>query len=381
MPDGRSSLRLPRESTVVVRSALSYEDATLKPLLFEMLRICDQGIIQPRSRVLIKPNFLAPAPPEKAMITHPLILRAVVEYVLEKGAFPQVSDSPAMGTFDRIMREGGMEKALQGLPAECRPFRQSVAVDIGPPFNKIEIASDAMQADVVINLPKLKTHTQMLLTLGVKNVFGCIVGMRKPEWHFRTGIDRDRFAELLVRICEAVRPAITVLDGILAMEGQGPGRRGLPRELGVVIASNDVFAVDAAVCRMLGIQEDELPTCRIAARRGLIPDRIGIDGVLPVVSDMDLPAMTPLVFGPRGMQGFMRRHLVQRPDCDAVRCRHCGECWRYCPAKAIAPEIHGVAFDYDKCIRCYCCIEVCPYGALSAKETAVGTVARMLLKR
>jgi uncharacterized protein (DUF362 family)/Pyruvate/2-oxoacid:ferredoxin oxidoreductase delta subunit len=365
---------------VVVRNA-SYEYATLKPLLFEMLRICDQGIIQPRSRVLIKPNLLAPASPEKAIVTHPLIVKAVAEYVREKGAFAQVSDSPAMGTFERLMRDSGMEKALQGLPVACRPFRESAAVDIGPPFNTVEIASDAVQADVVINLPKLKTHTQMLLTLGVKNVFGCIVGMRKPEWHFRTGIDHDRFAELLVRICSAVKPAITVLDGILAMEGQGPGKGGSPRQLGVVIAGNDAVAVDAVVCRMLGIREDELPTNRIAAKMGLMPGQIEIDGKLPVVMGMKLPEMTPLVFGPEGMHGFMRRHLVQRPVGNAALCRHCGECWRYCPAKAIAPEMKGLRFDYDKCIRCYCCIEVCPYGALSAKETPLGKVARRLLKR
>jgi uncharacterized protein (DUF362 family)/Pyruvate/2-oxoacid:ferredoxin oxidoreductase delta subunit len=346
-----------------------------------MLRICDQGSIQPRSRVLIKPNFLAPASPEKAMITHPLVVKAVVEYVREKGALPQVSDSPAMGTFDRVMRDGGMEKALQGLPVICRPFRESVPVDLGPPFNKIEIASDAMQADVVINLPKLKTHTQMLLTLGVKNTFGCVVGMRKPEWHFRTGIDRDKFAELLVRICAAVKPAITVLDGILAMEGQGPGKGGVPRELGVVIAGNDAFAVDAVVCRMLGIRENELRTNKMATEMGLMPKRIEIDGELPVVRGMQLPEMTPLVFGPKGLHGFVRRHLVQRPVCHASLCRHCGECWRYCPAKAITPEMQGLRFDYDRCIRCYCCIEVCPYGALFAKETPLGKVARTLLKR
>jgi len=366
--------------SVLVRNA-SYDYGRLKPVLFEILNVLDYGRIRQNSRVLIKPNFLAPASPDKAMITHPLMIRAVAEYVHTKGALPQVSDSPAMGTFERVMREGGIERELKGLPVVCTPFKDSVTVDLGPPFNRIEIAADAMNADMVINLPKLKTHTQMLLTLGVKNIFGCIVGLRKPEWHFRTGIDRDKFAELLVRIYTAVRPSITILDGILAMEGQGPGRGGVPKELGVVLASHDAFAVDAVVCRMLGLKEHDLPTNRIASEMGFMPESISIDGDLPEIRDMQFPVLTPLVFGPKRLHGYMRKHLVQRPACNAALCRHCGECWRYCPARAITPELNGLTFDYDICIRCYCCIEVCPYGALSAKETAVGKAARMMLKR
>ncbi len=368
------------ETRVYVRSG-SYEYEKLRPLIFGLLSMLDQGRIRQQSRVLIKPNFLAPAPPDRAMITHPLVIKAAVEYVYEKGALPQVSDSPAMGTFERLMHEGGIDVSLRDIPVVCRPFKDSRVVDIGPPFNRIEIAADAMEADVIINLPKLKTHTQMLLTLGVKNMFGCIVGLRKPEWHLRAGIDRERFAELLVRIYATVKPAITILDGILAMEGQGPGKSGMPRELGIVVAANDAFAVDAVVCRMLGVSEDELLTSRVATKLGLMPENIAIEGDLPTVHDMQFPAMTPLVFGPKKLQGFMRKHLIQRPVCRTSLCRHCGECWRYCPAKAIEPEMQGLRFDYDKCIRCYCCIEVCPYGALSTKETAAGGLARKILKR
>ncbi len=135
---------------------------------------------------------------------------------------------------------------------------------MGEPFKKIEIARDALEADVLINLPKLKTHSQMLLTLGVKNLFGCIVGFGKPQWHLRAGVDREVFATLLVRIYQAIRPKLTILDGILAMEGEGPGRGGQPKELGFLLGSADAVALDVAVCRLLGLGEDVLLTNKMA---------------------------------------------------------------------------------------------------------------------
>jgi len=286
-----------------------------------------------------------------------------------------------MGTFERVLKESGIREALKGLQVECREFKRSVAVDVGPPFHRIEIAEDVMNADLVLNLPKLKTHTQMLLTLGIKNLFGCIVGLRKPEWHFRTGVDREMFARLLVRIYSAIRPSITLLDGILAMEGQGPGRGGTPRHLGMLMAATDAAAMDVTVCRMLGLAPDSLLTNRMAAEMGLFSPDLLIDGEIPLIEDFRLPEITPLVFGPKSLHGFMRRHLVQRPLCNDSLCWLCGECWKYCPARAIAVEKKKISFDYEACIRCYCCVEVCPHGALRAAETLSGRVARKILKR
>jgi uncharacterized protein (DUF362 family)/Pyruvate/2-oxoacid:ferredoxin oxidoreductase delta subunit len=364
---------------VILRRA-EYDYDKLRPLIFELLDDLVGDKIGNKSRVLIKPNLLAPAQPDKAMLTHPMIVRASVEYVLKKGGAPLISDSPAMGSFDRVLRESGIKEALKGLDVECREFKRSVAVDVGPPFNKIEVAEDAVKADVVLNLPKMKTHTQMLLTLGVKNFFGCIVGLRKPEWHFRTGVDREMFARLLVRIYAAIGQSVTLLDGVLAMEGQGPGKSGLARHLGIVMASVDAVALDMTVCRMLGIDPESLLTNRMAVEMGLLSSDITVDGELPVIRDFRMPEITPLVFGPRSLHGFMRRHLVQKPVCHDALCRLCGECWKYCPAKAITVAKKNLRFDYDRCIRCYCCIEVCPHGALSAVETAYGRIARKILK-
>ncbi len=365
---------------VIFRKA-EYRYDTLRPQCFELIDKAGGGAIRAGSNVLIKPNLLAPAPPESAMLTHPMLVRAAVEYVLEKGARPQVSDSPGMGSFAKVLEASGIKEALRGLDVRCREFRESDIVEVGEPFRKIEIARDALRVDFVINLPKLKSHSQMLLTLGVKNLYGCVVGLRKPEWHFRTGVNREMFARLLVSIWAAVKPSVTMMDGILAMEGQGPGRSGTPRPIGVLIGSDDAVALDIEVCRMLGMDPDDLLTNRIARQMGYAGEAVEIEGDVPEVRDFVLPQMVPIVFGPKRLHGLMRRHLVQRPESDASVCRLCGECWRYCPAGAIRRERKGIRFDYDKCIRCYCCIEVCPHAALSTKETAAGRIVRRMLRK
>jgi uncharacterized protein (DUF362 family)/Pyruvate/2-oxoacid:ferredoxin oxidoreductase delta subunit len=367
----------PKPASVEFRQA-DYEARTLTTAVDALLEGSGMRPIESGMRVLVKPNFLAPSPPERAMTTHPLVLRAVVEHVLAKGARATVADSPGRGSFERLLREGGYAQALSGLDVTVRPFRETVKVDIGEPFGRIDLARDAVQADLVINVPKLKTHTMMLLTLGVKNLFGCVVGLTKPEWHMRSGIDRRVFARLLVQIHRSVDPAVTLLDGILAMEGEGPGRSGTPRRLNLLAAGVSAPAVDMAVCRLLGVRPEELATHQAALAAGMIAGEPLVRGVVSPVAGFRLPVLAPLTFGPPRLQRLMRRHLVQRPVAVRGRCRLCGECWRCCPAKAITPYAEAVGFDYDRCIRCYCCVEMCPHAALKTAETAPGRAARHL---
>jgi uncharacterized protein (DUF362 family)/Pyruvate/2-oxoacid:ferredoxin oxidoreductase delta subunit len=361
--------------TVIVRNA-TYQSDVLRPLIFGMMEAMGGNEIRKGSRVLIKPNLLSPALPRQAVITHPSVIRAAVEYCIDRGARPLVADSPATGAFDLLLRVSGIRDALRGLDCDCRPFQNSVRVDIGEPFGTIEIAEDAVRADFIVNLPKFKTHSQMLLTLAVKNLFGCVVGYRKPEWHMRAGVDRQAFARLIAGIGRTLRPAFNILDGVLAMEGQGPGMGGVPRELGVILAGRDPFAMDRAVCRMLALDPEQLPVLKVAREMGFPAPEAEIDGSLPAIPDFKLPAMTSLFMGPKFLHGFIRRQVLQRPLCDTAVCRMCGECWKICPAGAITPDVQPLFFDYDRCIRCYCCIEVCPFGALAAVETMAGRVIR-----
>jgi uncharacterized protein (DUF362 family)/Pyruvate/2-oxoacid:ferredoxin oxidoreductase delta subunit len=362
-------------SEVIVRNA-TYESDTLRPLIFGMMEAMGGNEIRKESRVLIKPNLLSPALPRQAVLTHPSIIRTVVEYCLNRGTRPLVADSPAMGSFNLLLRMSGIRDALRGLDCECRPFQNSVRVDIGEPFGAIEIAEDAVRADFIVNLPKFKTHSQMLLTLAVKNLFGCVVGYRKPEWHMRAGVDRQAFARLIARIGRTLRPAFNILDGVLAMEGQGPGMGGVPRELGIVLAGRDPFAVDRVVCRMLHLDPEQVPVLKAAREMGFSAPESELDSSLPAIRDFRLPRLTSLIYGPKFLHGFIRRQVLQRPVCDHAVCRMCGECWKICPAGAITPEGKPLCFDYDLCIRCYCCIEVCPFGALDTAETIAGRIIR-----
>ncbi|BBO70107.1 (4Fe-4S)-binding protein [Desulfosarcina alkanivorans] len=357
--------------TVFIRNA-AYNEHVLRPIIYEMLASGEAPVIKAGTRVLIKPNFLAPAVPEKALTTHPLIVRAVAEFALEKGARVQISDSPAMGSFAKLMKKGGYEEELKDLDVSARPFEKTVSVDVGEPFGSIAVAKDALEADVVLNLAKLKTHAQMMLTLGVKNLFGCIVGFEKPEWHMRTGVDRHLFGRLIVSIFEAVGPEYTILDGILAMEGQGPGKSGTPRELGLLLGGKSAHAVDHVACLITGMDPESLETQCNAREMNVYDGRVHINGDLNILDNFQFPELGSLTMGPDYLGRLMRKYIIQQPVANNKLCKLCGECWKYCPAEAVSYTDRGISFNTDICIRCYCCLEVCPHAAIRAKKPLAG---------
>jgi uncharacterized protein (DUF362 family)/Pyruvate/2-oxoacid:ferredoxin oxidoreductase delta subunit len=328
--------------------------------------------------VLIKPNLLLPARPAKGILTHPLVVRAAAQWVLEKGGKVQVSDSPGIGPFKKILQEGGYLETCSDLPIDWQPFERPMQVDIGPPFGRIDLAADALAADLVINLAKLKTHVMMRMTLAVKNMFGCVIGLEKTRWHYRAGIDRELFARLLVQICKAVNPAVTIIDGILALEGQGPGKGGTPRPMGILAAGTDPVALDFAVARMVGCPPESIPTHVAALGLGHFSGAPDMVGTLPPPKKLLLPELGSSGFGPPSFQKLMRKYLMQRPCVIRSKCRICGLCEKQCPAEAITTQTDNIRFDYDRCIRCYCCVEVCPHGALFTMEPLAGKMLRQV---
>jgi uncharacterized protein (DUF362 family)/NAD-dependent dihydropyrimidine dehydrogenase PreA subunit len=353
---------------LVIVKETSYEYDRLRQDVFEMLGRLDNGLIQNASKVLLKPNLLAASTEEQAITTHPLVIKAAVEYVMAKGGRPTVSDSPPMGSFERIIRKCGLNDALSDMPVEIAEFRSSRKVSLDGRWKHIELAGEALDADVIINMPKLKTHVQMVMTLAVKNLFGCIIGMKKPEWHYRIGENREIFSELLVTVYKTLRPSINIMDGILAMEGAGPGAGGTPKHLGLLMGSDNAVSMDAAVCGLIGLDPHSLPTIKTSIDMGLYKEFDTV-GELKPVRDFKVPDLREMLLGPSYARGFIKKQLIDRPVCVGETCKLCKECQDICPAGAISVKDKGMAVDYDTCIKCYCCLEICPHGAMEIHET------------
>ena len=325
-------------------------------------------------RVLIKPNLLSASDPERRITTDPAIVKAVASMVLDSGAKPFIGDSPALEPFSRVARITGMEEVGKelGIPVEDLTEPQQVQTDESYRFRNIEISSKVLNADAVINIPKLKTHCQMLLTLGVKNLFGTVVAQRKAEWHYRVGLDRDLFASLHLDIYRAVNPVLTILDGIWGMEGHGPGN-GTPRKFGLLAASGNALALDIFVCRYLGVDLEDFPLYRAAKDRNLAipPEKIQLIDEMEEhlhPGQVEIPKLDSLHVLP----GFLKPlapWLVSRPYQDRDKCIGCGRCVDICAAEAItlAPD-RTLHYDYKKCIRCFCCQEVCPQDAIRFRK-------------
>ncbi|MFH1627906.1 MAG: DUF362 domain-containing protein [Pseudomonadota bacterium] len=338
--------------------------------------------VKPGDRVLIKPNLLSAKAPEKRITTDPSVVRAVTRMVLEAGGKPLIGDSPALEPFRRVAKKCGIAEVAEDLGVELAPLTRPTPVYLpeGAAFRQLEIAAQALDADVVINLPKLKTHSRMLFTLGVKNLFGTIVAQRKAEWHHMAGVDRDTFASLLLDIYLAVGPALTILDGVWAMEGNGPAN-GSPRRMDLIAAATDAIALDMSICTMLGVPLRSFPLYRVARDRGVgetYPGRIHFKGdslETFAVSDFEVPALDSMGFLPARFDWFTKRYLVSKPVQEREACKGCGQCGEICPADAIRMEDRKIAFDYHRCIRCYCCQEVCPEDAILFRK---GLLVKML---
>lgn len=371
-------------STVSLVRCETYEPRELEASVREAVDLLG-GIscfVRPGDQVLLKPNLLSAHPPERRITTDPEVVRTVARMVLEAGGSPFIGDSPGLDPFKRVAAKTGMDEIAQQLGIEIvelsRPTPVSLRSDAV--FRKLEIAYQALNADVVINLPKLKTHSQMLLTLGVKNLFGTIVAQRKVEWHHMAGVDRDTFGSLHLDIYLAIKPALNILDGVWGMEGNGPSN-GKPRRLSLIAASSDAVALDVGICYLLGVPLRSFPLYRAARARGIGQtdvDQITFKGESPKafeIRDFRIPRLDSLDMLPETFDWFTKRFLVSKPVQQGDFCTGCGHCTQICPEDAIQLEDRKIKFDYMRCTRCYCCQEICPQNGIGFNR---GLLVRVL---
>lgn len=358
-----------------------------------------EGELGPKEqKLLLKPNFLRHAPAEKAITTHPAVFRAVGEALKERG-YTELSygDSPGNPVADspaRVAEACGIGEAARALGISPADFDHGRTVEFpqGGSCQSFVLCPGAADAGAIISLPKMKTHALQRVTGAVKNLYGCIHGLEKGLGHARYS-DAASFAGMLADLHLLLRPRLHIMDGIVAMEGNGPAG-GDPVKMGVLLFSTDPVALDSVMCALMHLDPTLVPTNLAGERAGIgrwRPEEIAVltpQGRMTVEEaasrwgKADFDVCRDPVPPDRGGRGRSLLRLVQKkPYIKKERCVGCGVCVQSCPVegKALLPgKKRGdpPRYRYDRCIRCYCCQEMCPKEAIGVKAPLA---ARVLL--
>ena len=342
-----------------------------------------RNFISKGDKVLLKVNLVSGHDPERRVTTDPSIVRAVAKLVIESGGTPLIADSPGIDSFKNAAEKAGFMNVARELGIECHELTDPVSLPVNDNanFHRIQVSRYVLESDKVINLAKLKTHGQMYLTMGVKNLFGCVPGRLKAGWHYNVGLSREKFASLLLDIYLGVKPAFTILDGVIGMHGDGP-TSGEPYEFGIIGACADALSMDFTLCKMMGGRLEDYPLYMAAKKRNMpqcesfaseIEGDIDSSHVFPGVK---IPKTRSLRLMPN--IPFFDRLMTSKPVHIPEKCIGCGRCAEICAAHALRHENRCLYFDYDKCIRCYCCHEMCPVKAIKFKESLLLKLVNMI---
>ncbi len=336
--------------------------------------------IKPGMTVALKVNLVMAKKPEAAATTHPVVVEVLCDIITEKGGQALIIDGPGNLHLPEILK--GIYKASGMLALDkkegVRVNYDISSVNIENPdalyLKRLTLMKPLMEADLIINLPKLKTHCQMTYTGGIKNMFGAVPGLLKMEYHFRMP-DYDKFADSIIDIFLAVKPALTLMDGIIGMDGDGP-TSGHPVKIGIIALSENTFDLDLVCSAIMGIEPEKIPVLVQAKKRGLIASslsEIEIRGEKLedlIRKDLQIPSTKRGIHFLDHLGGRFLKKLLEPKISFSSACVKCGFCAKICPAKAIT--MHGNSqpptVQHQNCIRCYCCHELCPSAAVNIKR-------------
>lgn len=348
--------------------------------------------VKPGNSVLLKVNLIGPKTSESAAVTHSEFVRAVIRILKAQGCTVWIGDSAGgaiagIAPTAQALKVAGYEKVAQEEGAFIKNFDREGVVAVNPE-SKCEdvmyLAKPLFDADVVINLPKLKTHSAAYYTGAVKNVFGCIPGLAKAKYH-KMAPDPTNFGEIIADINRATRFSLHIMDGILAMQGEGP-TAGTPYHAGKIFISTDPLALDTAAAKMLGMEVEDVPILETARKRNL-----GESSLTNISLDGDyksIPALTGFKLPKRFRSSKKRNYnalrkvidfMKTRPTIDIKKCRGCNMCVDSCPVGAINRETKQI--DYSRCIECMCCHELCLHKAVELKNENALAGLMMKLRR
>ena len=336
-----------------------------------------ENFVKAGDRVLIKPNLLSAKVPEEAVCTHPEVVRAVIRLVKKRGGRPLVGDSPrnffTIKDVDLVYEKTGIKRVAEEECAELVKFDKVGRVGGYP------VAQLALDASAIISLPKLKAHAFTVMTGAVKNTFGMVPGLFKVECHKSKPKPKD-FVKILLDIFQITKPRLSVMDGILAMEGDGPAS-GDPREVGLVLASADAVSLDAVVSKLVGLPPEKDIIVNEARRRNAGEadmDNIELMGETiesAEIKDFKLPKTAHAINAlPDFLAAMFARAIDFRPVIYEKLCEKCGVCKDSCPVDAITINEKASHIDNNICIKCFCCHEVCPYRSIYIKRNFIANL-------
>ena len=293
---------MPNPTAMLIRCA-DYSEANIAEAIARQFEVLGgvEKFVRAGDSVLLKPNFIAPRRRRFATQTDPAVIVETARLLKDFGARPFVGDSPAWGNVFGCVKALKLEEPLRKLSVPVKQLDKPRWCRVGKSNTKVGISSVALDADVIINLPKFKTHQQMVATFAVKNMFGCVAGKRKALWHFTKGKRERDFCELLIDIFEYLKPAVTIIDGVIAMDGAGP-IRGRARALGWIIGGTEPISIETICCKLVNIKPEDLPIIKTAKQLDLpCPDEdnikiLGDDFPESICMDFELPEPTPLRF-------------------------------------------------------------------------------------
>lgn len=368
-------------SKVVLIRCESYNDSDVKKAVERGIDILGgaSNFASPDDKILLKPNWLSADPPAKCVTTHPAIFRAVAEMFQNAGAKISFGDSPSYQSPDTASRRTGIDAVATELNLSLADFQSGKEVFFkdGYQNKKFTIANGVLDNDGVISLPKMKTHGFQKMTGAVKNQFGCIPGTLKGEFHVKVPNASD-FAKMLIDLNTYIHPRLYIMDGIMAMEGNGP-RGGTPKKMNVILFSTDPIALDATACRLMDLDPELVLTNKVGMEMGAgtyLENEIEILGD-PIegfiAPDFNVNRGPVKVFSASSGLNTVKNALVPKPCIMSDKCIKCGICISVCPVTPKAVDWHDgnkmnpPTYKYERCIRCYCCQELCPESAIYLK--------------
>lgn len=362
---------------VAVVRCKTYDVEAVKPALEEAVNAVNGlDFVKSGMKIIIKPNLVSFKKPDAAATTHPALLEALVEMLLARGADVTIGDSPggphSLPLLNRVYAATGMDR-VEKLGAKLNRNMNEKTVDFpeGKVLKNFTYTEYLDEADAIIDFCKLKSHGMLGMSAAVKNLFGTIPGLKKPEVHYKFQNDAE-FADMLVDLNEYFKPRLAICDAVVGMEGNGP-TAGTPRQIGAIIASKSTYYADVVGAELIGMNIDGLPTLQAAYERGFAPAssknlRVYGDIRALTVDDFKAPPVRGLSFMRKGnvLHFISKAALEHKPTLKKRLCVGCGECARMCPAKAIEMKNKKPHINREKCIRCFCCQEFCPRAAMVA---------------